>query len=59
MAPAVPVHPYEEVITAMNTTSTTAPTTKMKKIVVRKPGTVRLTSLSCYCYGCCCCLRPA
>ena len=27
----------------------------MKKIVVRKPGTVRLTAMACYCYGCCCC----
>lgn len=28
----------------------------MKRIVVRKPGTVRLTSAAAYCYGCCCCI---
>jgi hypothetical protein len=27
----------------------------MKKIVVRKPGSVRLTTMANYCYGCCCC----
>jgi hypothetical protein len=31
--------------------------TEMKKIVVRKPGAVRLTArCSNYCYGNCCCL---
>lgn len=29
----------------------------MKKIVVRKTGTVRLTAAAVYCYGCCCCIR--
>lgn len=36
---------------------TTTPPTKMKKIIVRKPGSVRLTArCSNYCYGNCCCL---
>jgi hypothetical protein len=30
--------------------------TQMKTIVVRKPGTVRLTGAA-YCYGCCCCVH--
>jgi hypothetical protein len=30
----------------------------MKKIAVRRPGTVRLTRAAAYCYGCCCCVRP-
>ncbi len=29
---------------------------EMKKIVVRKPGAVRLTARATYTYGCCCCL---
>jgi len=29
----------------------------MKKIQVRKPGSVRLTARANYCYGCCCCVR--
>lgn len=28
----------------------------MKKIAVRKAGTVRLTARGCYSYGMCCCL---
>jgi len=33
------------------------PAPSMKKIVVRKPGSVRLTArCSNYCYGNCCCL---
>ncbi|MGQ0617141.1 MAG: methanobactin [Acidimicrobiia bacterium] len=31
----------------------------MKKIVVRKTGTVRLTARAAYCYGCCCCVIKA
>ncbi len=35
-----------------------APAATLKKIVVRKAGTVRLTAMcSNYCYGCCSCLR--
>jgi hypothetical protein len=31
----------------------------MKKIVVRKPGTVRLTAPAVYCYcSCCCAVAP-
>lgn len=38
------------------TTTETSTTTGMKKIVVRKPGAVRLTRLcNNYCYGMCCC----
>ncbi len=39
----------------MNKQTTKAPA--LKKIVVRKPGSVRLTArCSNYCYGNCCCL---
>ena len=35
-----------------------APAATLKKIIVRKAGTVRLTAMcSNYCYGCCSCLR--
>jgi hypothetical protein len=45
----------EEVIRVNKTTEVKM--TEMKKIVVRKPGAVRLTArCSNYCYGNCCCL---
>ena len=38
-----------------STTSTPEGGDVMKKIQVRKPGSVRLTARANYCYGCCCC----
>ena len=47
-------------ITAVRSTPRLTATTPeggdvMKKIQVRKPGSVRLTARANYCYGCCCC----